>query len=255
MAQKRLSWINYSPPLIDNGSLNVDAAIFETTAPPNENNRDALYTKFYNVADSPHDAFNVHNVVHDQFRRFVAYDPDDPDSDEEVEITAVFPSRFTVYGPENDPGSFYATTGHDTLKEVFRRYRDSTGDEAATVQIREIDLPCLEDSLQGAEVVGYSLRNVSGQTPYRVLQAEGPQISRNNEARDLVSRADRMRSITYELSRGSMFITLRIQNDGVVTFRNYPGDSIALGIINELDPLIEDCSDTISVRVGQRRGR
>lgn len=254
MAQKRFSWVNYDPPLWQGDDIDDFISAFETTAPDNENNRSSLFTKFYAVENSPHNSYRTYNVVHDSIRRYTAYSPDDPSSDNEVEITSIYAVRFTAYIPESEPGTFYAATGHDTLKEVFRRYRETTGREESSVYVRQLDLVCLQDALQDAEVVGYSFRNVSGQTPYRTLRAEGPQISTNTEAQDFVRRANETKSVNFELSSGSQLITLRIQADGSITFLNYPGDSIALGVIHEIEPFIEDCSGRSSARVFQRRG-
>ena len=254
MAQKRFSWINYDPPLWDVVDNDNYIPTFETAAPDNENNRNSLFTKFYSVENSPHSSFDTHNVVHDSFRRYTAYNPDEPDSDNEVEITSIYAVRFRAYIPDNEPGTLYAATGQDTLKEVFRRYRETTGREESSVYVREVDLICLQGALQDAEVVGYSFRNVSGQTPYRMLRAEGPQIGTNTEAQDFVNRASETRSVSFELSRGSQLLTVRIQADGSITFLNYPGDSIALGLMHEIEPFIEGCSDRSSARVFQRRG-
>ena len=264
MVAQNFTWVNYNPPLdcsptlferlepVDSNGAVLD---FTTPAPANENNRTALHSRFYLVADSPNDKFRPYNVVHDKYRHHTAYDPSDPSSDSEVDVTWVYPHRFGVYELIEQPGSFYAATSTDNMKEVFRRYRDSTRNESAVLRVRNLDIQCLEMALKDAEVVGYTLLDVLGATPLRRLQAEGPQIADNPEAQDWVQRAGHVQTISIQLQAGTLFLQLEIRDDGSITFRDYPGDSTALDVIAKLESLIAGCSDTRSVQVRQRGGR
>ena len=108
---------------------------------------------------------------------------------------------------------------------------------------------------KGEEVVGYTLRDVSGVTTYSRLQAVGPQISENPEAQDWVQRAGRVQNISFRLQAGTLVVELEIRDDGSIKFRDYPGDSTALDVIAKLEVFIADCSDTRSVQVRKRGGR
>lgn len=264
MAGKKFTWVNYNPPLDYNPTLferpapvdsNGAVLDFATPAPANENKRTELHSKFYLVADSPNDEFRPYNVVHDEYRRYTAYDPADPSSDSEREFTSVYPRRFGVYELIEQPGSFYAATSDNNMKEIFRRYRDSTRNESAVLRVRNLDIQCLEMALKDAEVVGYTLLDVLGATPLRRLQAEGPQIADNPEAQDWVQRAGHVQTISIQLQAGTLFLQLEIRDNGSITFRDYPGDSTALDVIAKLESLIAGCSDTRSVQVRQRGGR
>ena len=187
MAVKKFTWVGYSPPLDCNPRLfempemlySNSVLDFSIPAPSNENGRLTLHTKFYPVSDSPSDEFQPYKVRQDRYRRYTAYDPADPSSDSEVELTWIYPDRFTVYELKSRPGSFYAAATANDMKEVFRRYRASTRNEHAVLNVRVLDIQRLEKSLKDAEVVGYTLRDVKGTTPYLLLQAEGPQMGRN----------------------------------------------------------------------------
>ena len=207
------------------------------------------------MADSPNDEFRPYNVVHDEYRRYTAYDLADPSSDSEVDVTLVYPRRFGVYELKKQPGSFYAATSANNMREIFRRYRDSTRNESAVLRVRNLDIQCLEMAIKDAEVVGYTLLDVLGATTLRRLQAEGPQISDNPEAQDWVQRAGHVQTISIQLQAGTLFLQLEIRDNSSITFRDYPGDSTALDVIAKLESLIDGCSDTRSVQVRQRGGR
>ena len=257
MAVKKFTWVNYSPSLWNGERFDPQTPILsiEAPAPPNENNRAVLNTRVYYVENSPSDDFHVFNVSHDNYSRHTAYDPDDPSSDSLIEVTSVYPIHFAAYNLKTQPGSFYATTSHNNLKDVFRRYREFTKSGHITLNLRILDVQCLERSLVDAEVVGYTLLNVSGVTPYHRLQAEGPQIDRNPEAQDFVQRAGHMQAISLMLQSGTMILKLSIRDDGSITFQIYPGDATALDVISKLESFIRGCSDEQSIQVRQRRGR
>ena len=265
MVAQTFTWVNYSPPLDHNPTLferpePVDSSgavlDFATSAPPNANKRAELHSKFYLVADRPNDEFRPYNVVHDEYRNYTAYDLADPSSDSEVDVTLVYPRRFGVYELKEQPGSFYAATTANNMKEIFRRYRDSTRNGSAVLNVRNLDIQRLEMALnKGEEVVGYTLRDVSGVTTYSRLQAEGPQISENPEARDWVQRAGRVQNISFRLQSGTLIVELEIRDDGSIKFRDYPGDSTGLDVIAKLEAFIADCSDKRSVQVRKRGGR
>ena len=264
MAVKKFTWVSYSPPLDYNPTLferpaspdHEDAVLdFATPAPANQSNRPTLHSRFYPVADSPNDEFLAYNVVHDMYRRYTAYDPADPSSSSEIEITSVYPSRFAVYELKGLPGAFYATTSINSMKEIFRRYRNSTRNESSVLKVRILDVQCLEVAIKDAEVVGYKLLDVSGVTPYLRLQAEGPQIAQNPEAQDLVRRAGHMQGISIRLQSKTLIVELEIRDDGSIRFSDSPGDSTALDAIYKLETLIAGCSDTRLVQVRQRGGR
>lgn len=183
MAIKRFTYIGFDPPLWSANPVDPQYIVLDVeVVAPKGTNRDVLRSRIFPVADSPSDSFNTFIVRHDLYRRHITYDPDDPDSEVTVETTLVFPDVFNMYELTNRSGSFYATTSTNNLKELFRRYRDSTGQHDYTFNLRILDLDCVHPILQDAEVIGYSLLNVSGVTPYRHLQAEGPQIDQNPEA-------------------------------------------------------------------------
>ena len=263
MVAQNFTWVNYSPPLDSNPTLferlepvdsNGAVLDFTTPAPANESNRTALHSRFYPVEDSPNDEFRPYNVVHDECRRYTAYDLADPSSDSEVDVTLVYPRRFGVYELKKQPGSFYAATSANNMREIFRRYRDSTN-EYAVLRVRNLDIQCLEMALQDAEVVGYTLLDVLGATTYLRLQAKGPQIAQNPEAQGFVQRAGHVQNISIQLQAGTLIVQLEIRDDGSIKFQNYPGDSTALDVIAKLESLIAGCSDTRSVQVRKRGGR
>lgn len=192
--------------------------------------------------------------MQDVYRRHITY-VDDPSSDSETETTIIHPERFFVQEMKQNPWTFYAETAIEKMNEAFRRFREFTGNESISFNVRALNIPCLEKTLVDAQVVGYTLLGVDGAAPYNRLQMEGPQIGQNTEAQDFVQRAGRMQSLSFQLQAKTMVLRLVARDDGSITFRNYPGDSIALDIIGKLEPLISGCSATESVQVRQRRGR
>ena len=261
MARKKLTWVKFVPRFwegVEIAGLIADPKeaflTLEVVAPDNQNNREVLRTRFYHASHVPSDEFAPYNVRHDNYRRHTAYDPNDPFSDSEVETVWVHSERFAVYELERTPGALYAATTTDRMKDVFRRYREFAKDESAVLNDRVLNIQSFEKTLVDAEVVGYVLKQVSG-TPfsYDRVHMEGAQIAQNSEAQGLVRRAGQMKMLTVELQSGISILRLEVRDDGSITFLNYPGDSIALDVINKLEPLIDGCSDMKLVHVGQRR--
>ena len=195
------------------------------------------------------------NAVHDEVHKVSTYDPEDPQSDAETEVTYVYPQRFRLYNFNADANVYYVDTSHGNLKEVHRRYRATTGDESATINIRRLDLRQLRHELEDVEEFEYSLQNVDAQRPYRLLRVRGPQIGENDEAQEFIDRARDIRWIVFILQRPSGDLNIRISDDGSITFLNYPDDATILDIFHALDPLIEECSGPESLNVRNRRRR
>ena len=52
-----------------------------------------------------------------------------------------------------------------------------------------------------------------------------------------------MKAVAIRLQHGSEFISLWVYQNNAVTFLNYPGDASGLGLLNLLNPIIDNCSE------------
>lgn len=257
MPVKRFAYVNFNPPLWsinqDNPSVGQEPVMAVSVhAPDGAANRDTLRTKVFQRISSPHPAFNAYNVVHDNYWRKTEYASNGDDTT--VEITRVYPEHFGVYELRNEPGTLYANTSPETLKELFRRHREDTGHGGNSISLRNIHMDDLERILVDAEVVGYTLLNVQSQPPIDRVQASGNQVNRNAEVQGMRNRAERIQALDLELQGGGRILPIRIRDDGAITFLSYPGDSPALDVIQQLERLITSCSnlESLQVRPGRR---
>ena len=252
------------PPLaVADPSLVVEVA----RAAPAEARRQALRTKVYSLPDSPHDAFRIFNLFHDAVGYYNAYanteDEDDVgDSDETERRVYVAPSRFFIYEFAASLGELYATTTLNTLKEVLRRYRQTTGRQGAVFSQRVVDVGAVEAALQASEAAssnGYGLSQVAGTTEItrmvaEGLQAEGLQIEENEEVQTAKGRAKTITSFRFLLQYEDETHQMRVDYTGGVAFTKYPGDTTGLAILHLLEGYIEANSELVAVRVGEGRG-
>ena len=247
MPSKKLTWVRYDPPFWDDDPTDFSDPILSLDAPApadNVNGRDTLYTKLFSIEDSPNDDFNSVNVSHDDFVSHDSYDPRDPSSDAVVKVTSIYPIHFHMHNMKTQPGEFYAVTSVENLNDVFRRYRQSMQNGGANLIRRVLRVHEFEKRLRDAAVVGYTLKDVSGDVPFRRLEADGHRLNESDEVQDWLDRADHMAAISILYRVGREAINLTVRDDGSVLFQRYPGDQTALRIIRELEPIIADCSDT-----------
>jgi hypothetical protein len=104
------------------------------------------------------------------------------------------------------------------------------------------------------EIVGYTLRNVRSTTPITNLDVLGVRMDQNSEVQDARHRASNIAAITFDLQNEQQIIRVRVNQNGSVTFANYPGDATALAVLDRLEAYISNSSDLKSVQVRNSRG-
>lgn len=222
---------------------------------PDGAQRDTLRTKIVRRAESPNPAFRSFVVSQDEYASFLDYK--DANTDETIERTRTYPATFQIHELHNFPGAMYANVGVSALKEVLRRYRESTGKAAVVLHQRIVRLEELERLLKAegeVSIQGYVLLNVRSTPPIDRLAADGANVDTNAEVVDAKRRAEGIHRISFDLVRDTQVLGVRVGVQGDVRFMNYPGDAIALGALAWLDDRIDRCSDQEGLTVRPRRG-
>ena len=259
MARKSLNFAVFDP-MLWGGVVPSDpsAPVLEVQQlAPSGSPRAILKTRVFSRPTSPHDAFSAFNGRHDVVKRVQAYAPVDENGSETdalQEQIYVQPIEFHAYQLQTAPTNLYMTASDLTIKAVFRRYRETTGNYHATLSCRVVNIGDLEQRLSEMEIVGYTLRNVRSTTPITNYDVLGPQMDQNTEVQSAKSRAGDIAAITFELQSDQQILRVRVSQNGSVTFANYPGDAIALGVLDRLEAYIGNSSDTQSIQVRNGRG-
>ena len=139
--------------------------------------RGLLKTKVFPRSVTPHSEFNAFNGRHDVVHRVEVYasaDDDGPESDVLQEQIYIRPSEFQAYELRRNPGWLYLTASDSTLKQMFRRYRETTNQYNTVFNRRVVRIGDLERSLAEMEIVGYTLANVRSMTPISSLDVLVP---------------------------------------------------------------------------------
>ena len=147
----------------------------------------------------------------------------------------------------------YVTASDAALKQMFRRYRETTGQYGTAFRRRIVRIGDLEERLNEMEMVGYTLGNVRSTTPISSYDVLGQQMDQNVEVQDARNRAGRIWAITYELQRGDVILRVRVSEGGTVMFFDYPGDETALEVIDRLETYIQDSADAESIEIRESR--
>ena len=264
MARRTFQVVSFEPVLWEqNNILDGHSPVLSVSElAPQGAPREHLRTKVFSRLETPHPAFNAFNGVHDICRRYVAYaETDDVGADQDTidevqEQIYVSPSHFHAYELRRNPGMFYATASESTLKQMFRRYRNTTQQHDATFNQRVVQIADLEPVLRGnmvADTVGYTFRNVTSVTTITTMDVEGPQIGENREVQNAKQRAESIRFIKFDLQWGEHLHRVRIGENGSVSFASYPGDETALAVLDLLEGYVSAHSETESVVIGQSR--
>ena len=259
MAKKAFQFVAFEPMLWDNPNLvNQGETVLDVygTAPKGSP-RTQLKTKVYSRSGASHDAFSAFVGIHDTVRKIQAYsDSDDSGTDDDrvQERIYVGPSEFHMYELSRNPGWLYATASENVMKQMLRRYRETSQNYGTVFRRRIVQVENLEKSLTEMEIVGYTLANVRSTTPISSLDVLGLQMEHNSEVQSAKGRAGTIRAITFDLQSGSQTIRARVAQNGSVTFTNYPGDHTALTVLDKLEPYIYQNSDMESVEIRQSRG-
>ena len=253
MPRKAFQFVEFEPALWDMPNQ-VDTTVpvldVEGSAPQGAP-RPTLRSRVFPRADTPNDAFQAFNGRHDTVGRIIEYERSDEDTT--TERIFVRPSEFQAYELRRSPGWLYVTASDSTLKQMFRRYRESTGEFGTTFNRRIVRIGDLEQRLNEMEIVGYTLGNVRSTTPISNYDVLGQQMDQNTEVQDARNRAERIRAITFDLLRGDTILRVRVAENGSVTFFDYPGDATALGVIDRLETYIQGSADVESIEIRQGR--
>ena len=184
-------------------------------------------------------------------------DPDDNQDDPDglQERIYVQPREFHIYEFAEKAGQLYVTTPELTMRQMLRRYRDTSTNDVA-LNRRIVDLDCLEGQLSPANIDGYLLTDVLMSSPVQRMEIVGQRLGQNDEVQDVKSRADKLRALEFSWQRVGMdrVVYVRVAENGAVRFIDYPGDATALRVLADLEPLIDACDDTELINVRKRRG-
>ena len=260
MARKTFFFAAFTPvvwrvPVMPEGALVAAEFVVAVDAPPpvafaesapDGVDRPELKTVFHALMNSAHDAFRTFAVRHDEVRRIRAYQEgtdDDPNPDEVTERSFVQPRDFHLYELLNTPGQAYVTTQEAVVRRMYRRARETYADPSITLNLRKTKLGDLETALNNNEIIGYKLVDVLSNTPIMNYDVLGDDISNNGEVQGAKNRAGDMKAIAVRLQHGGEIISVWVYQNGAVTFLNYPGDNLGLGLLDLLSPIIGNCSD------------
>ena len=264
MARRTFQLVLFEPALWSQANLSDgDSTVLSVSElAPEGSPRKNLRTKVFSRAETPHEAFNAFNGVHDVCRRYMAYaesdegGADQTDTEQLQEQIYVSPSYFHAYELRRIPGMFYATSSESLLKQIFRRYRETNQRQDVTFNQRVVQIADLELALRNdmsADTVGYTFRNVSSETTITSMDVEGSQMGENQEVQDAKNRAESIRFIKLDLQIGEHLHRIRIGENGSVSFAKYPGDETALAVLDLLEQYMSRYSETESVVIGQSR--
>ena len=240
------------------GNLVLDVA----REAPDGAKRPFLRTMVFKRPDDPHTAFKAFSVVHDKLVPYQAYvEPNTAGSDNadpptytyEVELQFyITPARFFLYEFTDNPGFMYGNASVQILKEIFRRRRVSSGDQASLYRQRVVDLRGLRGALMEkahVETAGWALLDVPMDTPISRMSVDGPQIDDNADIEDLMEKADKVSAFRFDMQYGDTIFRLRIDEQGSVNFSKYPGDQTGLAILHFLEGFIADHSELAAATV------
>ena len=222
------------------------AALAVAEPAPDGVDRQELKTVFHALASTAHDSFGTFSVRHDEVRRIRAYADgadDDPDPDVVMERSLVQPRDFHLYEFRNNPGQIYVTTQEAVVRRIYRRARETHGQQGMALNLRRTRLDDLEGSLNNTEIIGYKLVDILSNTPISTYDVVGEDIRNNQEIQDAKNRAGDMKALAVRLQHGNEIIEVWVYQNGVVTFLDYPGDNPGLGLLDLLNPIIGNCSE------------
>lgn len=264
MAKKTLSFAVFTPGLWDEaqGTLASTFTYGQTSVivpvskvvldlsedAPAETKRQQLRTRITSLS-TPHDAFKSFHASHDIVQHVNAYaetdtsQSDDPDTLQDRPF--VVPRQFQLYELQDTPNQFYFAAPETLMRSVFRRFKDLHGQSLHKHQHRIVDIRSLEAKLtDDFSINGYKLRNVQSTPTISAVDVVGMNLSENTEVQDVKNRAELMRAITFIMqSENREAIRVQVAQNGAVTFLDYPGDANALGILNQLEPIIGSSAD------------
>ena len=111
----------------------------------------------------------------------------------------------------------------------------------------------LENALRtqwaGTTIGGYRLQNVLLTTHVRSYEVLGSVMEDNLEAQDAKSKAGTIRAVAFTMQYDDRIVQAMVSANGDVTFLNYPGDRVALGFLEQLEPFIDANADPTLVSV------
>ena len=259
MARKTFHFVAFAPMIwdrIDPSDTSTPVLDVHQTAPEGSP-RKLLRTRVYNRVDTPHDGFDGFVGRHDVVRKYEEYVPPEEDGQEDdrmQERISIQLTGFQSYELRRNPGWIYTTASDSVQKSLFRRYRETSGQHGTTFNRRVVRIGELEESLNDMQVVGYTLANVLSSTPISNLDVRGQRMTDNVEVQNAKGRAGQIRSISVELQSGNSIVSVSISELGSVSFNNYPGDGIALSVLDTLDNYIDNSADMESIQIRQPRG-
>ena len=218
--------LDYPPPL----------AVAELA--PDGVDREELKTVFHTLPVTAHDAFGTFSVRHDEVRSIRAYaegTDDDPSPDDVTERSFVQPRDFHLYEFRNNPGQVYVTTQEAVVRRVYRRARETHGNQGMALNLRNTSLGDLEATLNNAEIIGYKLVDVLSSTPIATYDVLGDDISNNREVQDAKNRAGAMKALAIRLQHGGEIIAVWVYQNSAVTFLNYPRGQSGTWVVEPIE--------------------
>ena len=221
--------------------------VFDVAEPaPSSADRPVLKTTVTS-SDSPNPAFNAYTAKHDTVVLVRdTYLSTDPDSDETEDQCFIRPRHFPIFELRDTPGLVYTSMPLTEIRKMLNRYQEQHGHNGEDLMRRTVDLRCLEIELQGnpslpVVIHGYDLSNVLLSTPVD-RDVDAQRTRENVEIQEAKVRAERMRFLKAYVQADRQMVSVRIAENGSVRFPNYPDDTIALELLEKLEPLIANCS-------------
>ena len=245
-------FIAFNPSPLDNvGEIPVMDVRRDT---PEGIERPFLRTRAYTQEVALHDAFRGYNLVHDTLGRYSAYeDVENPEDNEETQQHYYVGSkRFPAYELRNNAGSLYANASLADLKEVFRRYRNTTGNNGALLRGRIVDVRALRADLReraNAESVGLVFHNVESDTAIVRLAVDGQDMDDNHEVQGVDVRSERILVLKFDIQHGGEMLRMAVDESGTVKFTRYPGDQPGLEMLHQLEQYIRERSEPANINV------
>ena len=260
MAVKTLNFVRFEPSLwgeVMDPSQSVTKVLDAFESAPDGVDRNQLRTRVNLHPLSPHSAFAALTAIHDIVVPIRgAYAPleggdDDPDTLQDRLL--VRPKDYNIFEFRSRAGQIYANMPISYIKRMSFRQRQTLtedGESGATLSVRLVNLPNLENALKqttalSVKVVGYRLERVLLSTPITRLDVLAEEIESNTEMQDAKGKAERMRFLIIDVVTESALIRVRVAENGAVNFPDYPGDGIALDVLESLEPIIDKQSGTM----------
>ena len=260
MVAKTLNFVRFEPSLwdglVDPSPLLINVLDVAETAPEGAG-RNQLRTKVNLHPSSPNDAFDALTATHDTVVQikgaYVPSDDDDDDTDELQDRFLVRPKDFNIFEFKGKSGQIYANMPLTHIKKMSHRHKQTAkedGQSGSTLNLRLVSLPNLETALKHATtiavtVVGYGLDRVLLSTPVTRLDVLAEEIETNTEMQDAKGKAENMRTLMMDVAVEDELVRVRIGENGAAYFRSYPGDGLALTVLEILEPFIDSHSDTM----------